>query len=82
MSEFLAPIPPGEILYDALKDARLSIGGAARALGIPMYRLNQILEGKRPITLGLAVRLGRLFKTSAQMWLNLQAKYDREKAES
>jgi antitoxin HigA-1 len=72
---------PGEYLKSVLKDAGLSANAVALALRVPANRLTEILHGRRAITADTAMRLGRYFGTSAQMWMNLQAKYDLEAAE-
>jgi len=77
----LSPISPGEILRDALAEASLTANAAALMMRIPNNRLSEILRGKRVITADTALRLARLFGTSAALWLNLQAKYDLERAE-
>jgi len=59
----------------------LSANALALALRVPANRLTEILNGRRAITADTAMRLGRYFGTSAQMWVNLQAKYDLESAE-
>jgi len=64
-----------------LEDAGLSANALALALRVPANRLTEILNGRRAITADTAMRLGRYFGTSAQMWVNLQAKYDLESAE-
>jgi addiction module HigA family antidote len=38
--------------------------------------LSEIVRGHRAISPETALRLGRLFGTSAQFWMNLQANYD------
>lgn len=43
---------------------------------IPANRLTMILNGKRAITAETALRLARFFGTSAQLWMNLQSKYN------
>ena len=43
--------------------------------------MNEIVNGRRSITAGTALRLARYLGTSAQFWLNLQARYDLERAE-
>ena len=48
---------------------------------IPSNRLTAILSARRGITADTALRLARLFETSAEMWLNLQTRYDLEVAE-
>ena len=72
---------PGEYLRSVLDDAGLSASAVALALRVPANRLTEILNGRCTITADTAMRLGRYFGTSAQMSLNLQAKYDLEVAE-
>lgn len=74
-------LQPGEYLRSVLEDAGMSANAVALALRVPANRLTEILNGKRAITADTAMRLGRYFGTSAQMWMNLQAKYDLEAAE-
>ena len=72
---------PGEHLRSVLDDAGLSANAVALSLRVPANRLTEILNGRRAITADTAMRLGRYFGTSAQMWMNLQARYDLEAAE-
>src|SRR5690625_7318835 len=48
----------------------------AVSIGVPPRRINEIVHGKRGITADTALRLGKLFGTTAQFWLNLQTLYD------
>ena len=64
-----------------MEDAGVSVSAVALALRVPTNRLTEILIGRGAITADTAMRLGRYFGTSAQMWLNLQAKHDLEVAE-
>src|SRR4030081_2672166 len=74
-------IPPGEtLLEDYLKPLGLGQLEAAKRLGISLNRLNEIVLGKRGITADTALRLARLFKTSAQFWMRLQADWDLHQA--
>src|SRR6516225_1466126 len=77
----LAPISPGEHLADMLQEARLSANALALRLRVPSNRITAILQGKRAITAETALRLARYFGTSAQFWMNLQTKYDLDRAE-
>jgi len=71
------PIHPGEILREEfMKPHRLSQNALARGLGVPPRRINEIVLEKRAITADTALRLGRLFGTTAEMWIGLQADYD------
>ena len=77
----LPPIHPGEILQDVLNEAVLTPNALALALRVPANRIGGILKGQRGITGDTALRLARYFGTSAQMWMNLQSKYDLAVAE-
>ena len=73
----LPPIHPGEILREEfMKPRDLSQNGLARALNVPPRRINEIVLEKRGISADTALRLGRYFGTSAEMWAGLQADYD------
>jgi addiction module HigA family antidote len=74
-------IHPGEILAeDFMAPRALTANKLAIALRIPANRLTEIVRGKRAITADTALRLGRYFKTSPELWLGLQADYDLRKA--
>lgn len=76
-SKLLGPIPPGEILFeDFMKPLQLSINQLARDLGVPPNRISAIVSGKRSITADTALRLGKYFDVSPELWLGLQADYE------
>jgi len=70
------PVHPGEILADELEVLGLSSAELARTLDVPANRISQIIAGKRSITADTALRLGRYFGSSADLWMNLQKTYD------
>ncbi|HWR50426.1 MAG TPA: HigA family addiction module antitoxin [Bryobacteraceae bacterium] len=72
----LAPIHPGEILAEDLRDIGVSLNELARALRVPMNRISAIVNGKRSITADTATRLALYFGTSPEYWMNLQTAYD------
>ena len=73
----LKPIPPGEILSeDFMKPLDLSINALARDIDVPPNRISEILSGKRSITADTALRLGKYFDVSPEVWVGLQADYD------
>lgn len=73
----LAPIPPGEILREEfMRPLSLSINALARALAVPPNRISSIVKGDRAITADTALRLGKYFGTSAELWLDLQSDYE------
>ncbi len=71
-----APIPPGEHVAEFLDDYGWSARELARRLAVPHNRVLAILGGQRAISADTALRLARLFRTSPELWLNLQMRYD------
>ena len=77
MAEDLDIIPPGEILLEEfMKPLGVSQNRLARDIDVPPGRINEIIKGKRSITADTALRLGKFFGTTAELWLNLQTEYD------
>jgi antitoxin HigA-1 len=73
----LEPIHPGEILEEEfMRPLGLSANALARRIDVPVTRISEIVRGKRGITADTALRLARLFGTSSELWLGLQAEYD------
>jgi len=71
------PVPPGEILLEEfIKPLGLSQRKLAAALGISYQRLNEIVRGRRAITVDTALRLAKFFGTTPDVWLNLQHRVD------
>ena len=75
--KLLEPIPPGEILMEEfMRPLGLSINALARALAVPPNRISAIVNGTRAISADSALRLGKYFGTSAEIWLDLQSDYE------
>jgi antitoxin HigA-1 len=53
----------------------------ARALKVSPRRINEIIHGKRGMTVETALQLSRHFGTSVQFWIGLQDDYDLDVAE-
>ena len=76
-TEKLDLIPSGEILFEEfMKPVGLSINQLARDIDVPPGRISEIVSGKRAITADTALRLGKYFGVSPEIWLNLQTDYD------
>lgn len=75
----MVPIHPGEILKEEFLDPmRISQYRLAKDINVPPRRINEIVHGKRSVSADTALRLGRYFKMSPQLWLNLKSHYDLE----
>lgn len=82
-ANFAEPAPhPGEHLReDYLPAFNLSAGALARAMGLKdRARIERLVRERQAITADTALRLGRVFGTSAQFWINLQTEHDLSKA--
>lgn len=77
----IPPVHPGEVLLeDFLEPLGISQYRLAKEMNVYPRKINEIVHGKRSITADTALRLGRFFGTTAELWMNLQALYDLEKA--
>jgi addiction module HigA family antidote len=76
----LPPVHPGEMLRDELEALRLSARKFADHIGVAPNAVTVILNGDRGISAEMALRLGRVFGTSEQYWMNLQSLYEAKKA--
>ena len=82
ITDRIEPIHPGEVLMeDFIEGFGITQNKLAVSIGVPPRRINEIVHGKRGITADTALRLGKLFGTTAQFWLNLQTLYDLDLAE-
>lgn len=71
------PPHPGEILLEVyLEPLGLSVTEAAQKLLISRPRLSDIINGKAGISPLMALKLGKAFGTTPNLWLNMQNSYD------
>ncbi|MDI6816350.1 MAG: HigA family addiction module antitoxin [Actinomycetota bacterium] len=78
-NEKIEPIHPGEILLEEfLKPMGISQYRLAKDINVPARRINEIVHGKRAVSVDTALRLSRYFSLSERFWLNLQTRYDIE----
>ena len=79
----LPPVTPGEILRDEfLEPLGITPYRLAQDIHVQQTRVGEILAGRRTITADTALRLARYFGTTPQLWMNLQAQYDLQRAEA
>src|SRR5215813_4121526 len=70
---------PGKILREEfMEPVGLSAYALAKALGVPLPRVNDIVPEKRAISPEMAVLLSKYFGTSDGYWINLQSHFDLE----
>lgn len=76
------PIHPGEHLLDFLEEANISQTELALRIGISKKAINEIVNGKSPVTQQTAFKLSKIFPVSPEFWIKLQNNYDLALAES
>jgi len=70
----------GEYIDEDMKSLGLKQIELVRKMEMPASNLNAIINGKRNITVGIAIKLESVFGTPADIWLGLQDKYEIENA--
>ena len=81
MATTLAPVTPGELLYEEfLLPMGISRYRLAKEIGVPAQRIGEIVAGRRAITADTDLRLCRFFGLSDGYWLRAQVAYDTEVA--
>jgi len=72
-----APKHPGGILSrQYLKPLELSITEFAGIIGVSRKTISKIVNEHSSISADMALRLSKAFKTSPELWLNMQRNYD------
>lgn len=71
------PTHPGEMLLEEfLTPMGISQKDLADNIEVSYQRINEIVNGRRGITPGTALRLAKFFDMSADFWMNLQLRWD------
>jgi addiction module HigA family antidote len=77
----LDPVHPGDVLReDFMKPLCLSAYAVAKAVGATPIAISEIIRRKRGVIAEMAIKLGRLFNISPELWMGIQADYDLEVA--
>ena len=74
------PPHPGKAVREFIGE--MTVTEAASRLGVTRVSLSRIINGTNGISADMALRLAAAFGTSAEMWLNMQTKYDLWQAEN
>ncbi len=77
----LDPVHPGSVLLeDFMKPLGLSAYAVAKAIGATPIAISEIIRHKRAVSAEMALKLGRFFSVSPELWMGIQADYDLELA--
>ena len=77
----LNPVHPGDVLReDFMKPMGLTAYAVAKAIGATPIAISEITRRKRAVSAEMALKLGRLFNVSPELWIGVQADYDLEMA--
>ena len=72
-------IPPGETLRETLETIGMTQVELAERTGRPKKKINEIIEGKAPITAKTTLQLERVLGIPASFWNNLERNYQEAK---
>ena len=64
------------LLEEFLKPMDLSQRDLADGIRVPYQRVNELINGRRGVTPGTALRLGKYFGNTPAFWMNLQLRWD------
>ena len=67
---------PGELIKDELKERNLTQKELSEMTGIKASVLSETINGKRSVSLNVAVALEKALGIPAEVWMNLQTQYD------
>jgi len=71
------PTHPGSIIKSQyIEPLSITIKDLADILGVSRKTVSKIVNERGAITSDMALRLSRAFKTTPELWLNLQRNYD------
>ncbi len=79
MSGFEFVIHPGKILKEDLKAINMTQRELSKRTGINKTIISELINGKRNMTLKIALKLEPIFEMPVSYWLNLQILYTEAK---
>ncbi len=71
---------PGEMIKDELRERGMTQKQLAEQTGIKPSVLSETINGKRSVSLSVALALEKSFDIPADIWMNLQTQYDLDAA--
>ena len=76
----LVAVHPTELIKDEMRERGLKRNELAKRMGMQLSNLSRLLNKNEAITSHIAHKLELALGIDAEMWLNLQAAYDRDLA--
>ena len=73
-------VPPGEVVNEYLEAYGMTQAELADRTGMAKKTVNQMVNGKAPITPATALKLERVFNRPARFWGNLEREYQETRA--
>jgi len=71
---------PGEMIKDELKERNMTQKQLSELTGIKPSVLSETVNGKRSVSLSVAMALEKALGIPAEIWMNLQTQYDIDSA--
>lgn len=79
MNKKISPIEathPGEMIKDELKERNMTQKQLSELTGIKPSVLSETINGKRSVSLSVAMALEKAMGIPAEVWMNLQTQFD------
>ena len=70
------PTHPGDVLKEELESRKISQKRFSEILGVSYAMLNEILNGKRPVTSDFALMVEASLKINSELLINMQTRYN------
>ena len=75
------PTHPGDIIKDEIEYRGITQRQLSEATGIAYSVINEVLNGKRPVTIEYALLIGKAPDLDAGTFIHMQSEYDMQMAE-
>lgn len=70
------PTHPGELLKNEIRERGISQKHFAELVDVPYTALNEILNGKRPMSVEFSLRVEAALNIDADLFINMQTRYN------
>lgn len=71
------PTHPGELLREEIEDRGITQTQLAREMGVQVSLINEVIKGKRDITIEYAMMLEAALGVDSDYWVQLQVNYNK-----